>query len=328
MTFSGRTVFCAAAILNALFAITLLAGNPTNDASAILPTLPTLKSPVDLFRNLLAQSPAERRQALSNRPPEVRSRILAKLREYESLKPDERELRLRATELQWYLQPFMSDPQTDRQARLALIPAEMRKLVQDRLARWDLLPPKLQEQMVNDEMTSRYFTQFETGAQTNRDLILRSMSPERRAKLEAGLDRWRAMTAEEREATLRNFYAYFELTSVEKDRALNTLSEAEQRQMEKTLEAYANLPAQQRMECLRSFQKFTSMTLGERQEFLKNAERWKLMTPAERESWRKLVQYAPLQPPSPSPVRFPFTRPPAPPGAPRRTSPSVATNLN
>ena len=49
------------------------------------PLLPRLQSPVDTFRELLAMSPIERRRSLTNRPPEVQKRILAKLREYEVL---------------------------------------------------------------------------------------------------------------------------------------------------------------------------------------------------------------------------------------------------
>ena len=69
--------------------------------------VPRMQSPVDFFRQLLAMTPAERVASLTNRPPEARARILAKVREYQALGPDERELRLRATELRWYLTPLL-----------------------------------------------------------------------------------------------------------------------------------------------------------------------------------------------------------------------------
>ena len=71
---------------------------PKLNLSAPPPLPPTGASPVDFFRQLLAMSPAERNQSLTNRSPEIRARILAKVREYQALGPDERELRLRATE--------------------------------------------------------------------------------------------------------------------------------------------------------------------------------------------------------------------------------------
>ncbi len=288
--------------------------------------VPTLKSPVDLFRNLLALTPVERRVSLSNRPPETRSRILAKLREYESLPPNERELRLRTTELEWYLQPFLNDPQTDREARLALIPEEMRQIVKNRLARWEALPPAVRDELLNDEMTSRYFTQLEAATEEQKQKILAQMSPERRAKLEAGLDHWRELSVEQREETLAGFAGFFKLTPAEKQKALASLSAAEQQQMEKTLQSYAKLDAAQRAQCLRSFEKFAGMSLADRQAFLKNAERWKLMTRAERDSWSALVRFAPMMPPSPVPVVLP----PRLPGPKKLVRPgsAVATNGN
>lgn len=297
--------------------------------SKLIPMPPAIverKSPVNLFRELLAMTPGERRQSLTNRPPEVQKKLLAKLREYESLKPDEREVRLRTTELQWYLQPLMSLPATNRGPRLAMIPEEQRKVVEERLARWDLLPPGMQEEMLNNEMTARYFTQLESATDEEKQKMLGQMSPERRAKLEAGLDRWRGFSPDYRTKTLENFKAFFELTPSEKQKALSSLSAAEQQQMEKTLQTYAQLPPAQRAQCLRSFEKFAGMTLEDRQAFLKNAERWKLMTPSERESWRTLVRFAPMIPPTRSTVPFP-PRLPAPKPLVRSGS-SVATNGN
>lgn len=299
------------------------------DLSRILPPAPPLvepKSPVTLFRNLLAMTPGERRQSLSNRPPEIQKKLLAKVREYESLKPDEREVRLRTTELQWYLQPLMNLPPTNRATRLATMREDMRRLVEERLARWDMLPPPMQEELLNNEMTARYFTQLESATAEQKQKILAQMSPERRAKLEAGLDRWRELSVDQREKTLAGFTAFFELTPGEKRKALASLSSAEQQQMEKTLQSYAGLPPAQRAQCLRSFEKFAGMSLEDRQAFLKNAERWKLMSPAERESWRTLVKFAPMLPPAPSPVllppRLPAPRPLA------RPNSAVATNGN
>src|SRR5690349_2555439 len=56
--------------------------------------LPPLKSPVALFRELLAMGPADREQYFAGKKPEQRQAIESKLKEYESLSADERELRL------------------------------------------------------------------------------------------------------------------------------------------------------------------------------------------------------------------------------------------
>ncbi|HYG24927.1 MAG TPA: DUF3106 domain-containing protein [Verrucomicrobiae bacterium] len=268
------------------------------------------KSPVEQFRDLLAMPVSERRQSLSNRPPELRRQILAKVREYESLKPAERELRLQATELRWYLLPLMSEPRTNRAARLAVIPLPQRELVERRLEQWDLLPPTFQEELLNSETTARYFSQLQSATREQRRRVLNQMSPERRARLEAGLDTWRVLPEAQRQKMLASFSAFFELQPEEKARALDKLTDAEKQQMEKTLAAYEKLTPQQRAECIRSFQKFASLSLPERQAFLKNAERWKLMSAEEREEWRSLVEVAPIQPPLP--IGFEPAPPPPP----------------
>src|SRR5437867_7242836 len=124
----------------------------SNSVALTPPAPPQTKSPVDTFRELLAMNTAaERRDFLTNRSPESRELILAKVREYQSLSPDQRELRLRATELRWYLLPLMRASRTNRAEQLAAIPVEARKLVEDRLQLWDMLPPDLQKELLDNE---------------------------------------------------------------------------------------------------------------------------------------------------------------------------------
>lgn len=316
-----------------------LAAQPATNASPAtprpqplrVPTLPILspvKSPVDQFRELLAMNPAERRRYLTNRPPEIQKLILAKVREYEAFKPDERELRLQVTELRWYLWPLMNAASTNRATRLALVPADMRPLIEARLQEWDRLPPQLQRELIESEAAIRYFTDLESGTDEQKRSIRDSLSPARRDKLEAGVKEWQALPEEQRKNLIERFNRFFDLTPAEKQKALGRISEPERRQIEKTLHAFGGLTPAQRLQCMRSLQKFTNLTLEERQQFLKNAERWKLMSPAEREDWRGVVAKVQTQPPLPGLFRLPRppTPPPPPPGQPRIPSLPVATN--
>ena len=269
------------------------------------PPLPVLRSPVDSFRELLALTPEERREAIAARAPETQKRILAKIREYLSMKPDERELRLRATEVRWYVIPLLTTPATNREAQLLFIPPELRKPIRDRLAQWDKLAPATQEELLENELIDRYFTQLEGSTRTQRTNILAGISPERRAQLEAGMARWGALSEAQRRKTCERFDQFFELTLGERKRALRTLSETERRQMEKTLRNFEALSPAQRELCVRSFRKFANLSLEERQLFLQNAECWRLMSPDEREGWRDLVATMPEWPPMP-----PFPPPP------------------
>jgi hypothetical protein len=278
-----------------------------------LPPLPTVKSPVDFFRELLAMSPIERKNCLTNRPPEIRERILDKVREYQALDPNERELRLRATELRWYLLPLLHRSPTNRAAQLAAVPEDIRDLVKKRLGQWDILLPPLQQEFLDNQRVLRYFSHVDS---TNGPPL--PEGDQHYGTHDADLARWNALPGNERKRITDRFNQFFELTSREKERTLNTLSNAERQQMEKTLQAFEKLPPPLRAKCIRAFTEFAGMNPAEKQEFLKNAVRWSQMSPAERQAWRDLIAHVPKWPPLP-----PRLPPPLPPP---HVRPTVATN--
>jgi hypothetical protein len=283
----------------ALAAVISAAAEPPPLPPNLIPPVPQLHSPVDFFRHLLALPPPERAAALTNRPPALRAKILAKVSEYQALDPDERELRLRATELRWYLTPLLAMSPTNRAARLATVPDELQALVKSRLMQWDILPPPVQREFLTNDQALHYFAHIET---TN----FSSASPEQQKITD-------------------QFNQFFELTPAEKRRTLNTLSSAERAQMEKTLQTFAQLPPRQRFTCVRNYAKFAGMTAAERAEFLKNAESWAKLSPQERQTWRNLVARVPLWPPLPPPMIPPNLIPHVTPKIPRA---NVATNLD
>ncbi len=81
--------------------------------------------------------------------------------------------------------------------------------------------------------------------------------------------------------------------------------------MTKALQAFAGLPPAQRDLCIESFHKLAVMSPREREQFFINAERWRAMTPGERETWRNLVTQLPPLPPgfpeSAAPPKLPET---------------------
>src|ERR1022692_2683777 len=283
------------------------------------PPLPPAQSPISFFRELLAMSGAERKQALTNRSLEGQKLILAKVREYESLPPDELELRLRVTELRWYLLPLMNSPAANRPAELAMIPGANRKLVEDRLQEWDKLPPDVQKELLANQATITYMADLEGRTAEQRRQMVANIPPARREILENGINRWGSMSDEQRRKILERFKGFFDLSAQEKQKALNTLSAPARRQIESTLRTFGSLPPDQRNQVIRSFGKFAGLSPAERQQFLKSADRWKLMSPTERQAWREVVRRLP--PPEPPDL------PPMPP-APRvtRSAPTVATN--
>jgi hypothetical protein len=326
MNFSRQKMFPVAVIFAAtvLAAISLVAQTNPNfsppqtfvSRTNLIPPKPQWRSPVEAFRQLLAMSPKERNDYLTNRPPEIRAKLLDKVKEYLALDPDERELRLRATELRWYLLPLLHESPQDRAERLKLVPDDLRDLVNSRLAQWDALPPEFQKEFLANEPTLRYFTHVDA---TNATVtVFRTVAPN-----DSDTARWNALSSSERQKITNQFNEFFELTPDEKQKTLNTLSDAERAQMAKTLQAFDKLPGPQRIQCIHAFTEFASMSPKDRSEFLKNAERWSQLSPKERQAWRDLVAKVPQWPPLP-------ILPPLPPHLvhPHLQRQLVATNLN
>jgi hypothetical protein len=269
---------------------------------AILPQsmAPVLPSPIDYFRSLLSMTPEQRESALANKPARIREKILAKVNEYAVLDSDERELRLRATELRWYLMPLLSVAPDDRATRLAQVPDDIRDLVNARLMQWELLPPQLQQEFLENASTLSYFSSM---AATNNAAA---------EPVPSGADqsRWNALSEDQRQLMTAQFNEFFDLTPVEKQKALGGLSSPERAQMEKTIQAFGQLPPPQRLACIRAFGKFANMSPLERAKFLRNAERWSQMSPADRKAWVDLVAHVPpWSPPPPPAILMPSSLP-------------------
>jgi hypothetical protein len=315
MSLSRRKLFC---LTCAAFCSFWLQAQPRTNAAAPA----QVKSPVAIFRELLAMPPQDRHKAVAARWPDKQKAILDKLAEYEILPNGFREQRLKETELRWYLLPLMDAPRTNRAAGLAAIPDEYRSIVQERLQTWDLIPPTLKQQWKNDDMVADYFAQSQAAFDKRND-FLRNLPPKRRVYLEKELKRWQDMSDVERKNALLGFKKFFELPPAEQEETLETASDDDRRQMKQTLDSYKNLTLAQRQQCIRSFEKFTTMSVEERNQFLKNAERWNEMTPAEREKWRQLVTVAPIMPLGSPPPMLPSHSQQLVPGA---VSPAMATN--
>lgn len=272
-------------------------------------------------------TPEERVQILSRKSEAQRQYILAKVREYEALRSDERELRLRLVQLHWWLVPLLRTAPTNRVERMNSIPEPDRSIILERLAQWDRLPAETQKEILEHEATLQHLIQFRAGGPSDRKASYEMLPPEQRRQLEEKLLSWQALSPERRQKMLGYFEEFFDLQEEEKARTLNALSASERSQMDETLRAFRKLPAAQRRVCLDSFHKFANMSVQERAEFLRNAERWQTMTPAERQSWRSLVaQLPPLPPGLGEPPALPMPRARAlrlPPDSPMVTSNTV-----
>jgi hypothetical protein len=269
---------------------------------------------VDTFRDLLAMSPAELNEALTNRTAESRKLILAKIREYKTLRPEERDLQLRKTELWWYLMPVMSGSPTNRAEQLAAIPTEYRNLIAERLAKWDALDPAFQKQFLSNAATVRYFT-----GSVEQKIPINERSPTNRANLEKGMERWRELSEQDRQNIIIHFNQFFSLPPAQKLIQLQKLPSPEKNQMAKTLRGFDQLKPEERSRCIQNFERYLNLSEEEKQQFLRNTERWTLMSPEERKAWRALIHRVSPEPPLPPGLR---------PGPQQQSGPSVVTGGN
>ncbi|MBN8249843.1 MAG: DUF3106 domain-containing protein, partial [Verrucomicrobia bacterium] len=272
------------------------------------PRPPARKSPTDLFRELLVQSPAEREAFLAQRSPAARALIESKLREFEPLPPDQRELRLRVAELQFYLSPLLRATMGERPRLIGIAPVEIRPILERRLQTWDATPASRQQALLDSETALSQFVRFQTSDPAALPQVLRGVPEEQRAGVEAQWRRWIALSPDQRARQTEDFQEFLDLRPAERDRVLRRLSTAERVQMEATLERFRGLPPGQRERAVNGFRRFLDMPPAARASFLENAAQWERLSPAERDAWRRVVER--VRNPVPVPMPPERTRPP------------------
>lgn len=276
-------------ILCFCFEITLRSDEKLTN-SPTLPPVPQISSPVAFFRELLETNQQAREKILSEKPPEQRKLIEAKISEYQSLPPDQRQLRLFMTELRWYLITVLKTDATIREQVIEQIPLEYKNLIKERLVHWQKLPPDIQKELLENELALHFILRITNAPAPEQQKVLSSLNPQQQARILEILKDWNKMPDQRKKIIMENFRRLFELSESEQESALKILPPAERLRMENTLKAFSNLPKEEKERCIQSFKKFATMDEKERDQFLKNAMRWIEMSPEERKAWRDLVR--------------------------------------
>jgi hypothetical protein len=240
-------------------------------------------SPVDLFRRLLATNSAGRELWLASKPATTRKYVEAKLREYEMMPAAQREARLRALRLRYLMQ---MNP-VDRASRLATLPEPERSLLSQQLRPWDILPPQLKKDVLENENVIRMVVA--AGSTNQVESNLPTMTKDQREELERQHERWNQLPADRKEQILARFSQFFEMRDAEKSRVVAKLGEEDRAQMEKTLSRFGSLSREEREQAMQGFKKFAELSPAEQASFLRTADRWKAMSEGDKELWRKVV---------------------------------------
>ncbi|MGO8698830.1 MAG: DUF3106 domain-containing protein [Limisphaerales bacterium] len=256
-------------------------------------------SPVEYFRGLLGMTPEEREVVLAGKPPAETKAILGFVREYEALPRAVREARLHQTELHWHVLNLMRLEKSARAAELRLVSPVDQPMILDTLEQWDDLPAATRKVLLEKEDFLRTYLKWAVRSPTGRKDLLQRLPQERRARWQAEWQRWQGLPEEQRAALCGQFRQFFTLPEREQRQTINTLSDAERRDMESALRAFDRLPPADRQACIAGFGKFATLTAEERNQFLRNAQRWEAMSAHERQVWRELVEKLPPLPPLP-----------------------------
>lgn len=266
----------------------VVAQPPTDRSSALLP--PLSPSPIDLFRRLLATNETGRAQFMAGKSEPLRQYLENRISEFEAMPIDERDTKLQALELRWYIPQLMRLKAADRASRLLAIPEPMRSIIRQRLLQWDILPPQLQQEVLDNETAIKFFERPEHAGGS--EGALGAMSAGQRSDLEKRHAEWMALPEVKRRKIVERFDEFVGMPEAARSNALTRLTNIDYTQMQETLSQFSNLSKEQRVQAMQGFRKFAELSPGERAAFLKTAARWQTMSEKDRELWRKIVARA------------------------------------
>ncbi len=271
------------------------------------PSIPNAAAPTEVFRKLLAMGEAERASFIAAKPEASQQILRAKVKEYLTLAPAAREARLQSLELRWYMLPLMKLPGAERARAMTALPEDKRSLVEPRLRTWDILPPPLKLEVLENESVVRFFVQAQESG-TSHEELLRTLSPAQRAQMESDFGRWTNVPPARRERMFANVDRFFgQLDPKARTKTLRKLDEPERAQMQRTLKTFEGLPEAQRQRLVDGFKKFKDLAPADRQAFLKSADQWQTMSDKDRQLWRLIINQTRRPPALPIPP-FPQSR--------------------
>ena len=250
--------------------------------------MPT-NAPVALFRTLLQLSAEEQSRLLAGKSERSRAVILRKVQEYQAMPERDREARLQALEFHHYARLMLTAPVGARSVWLAQVPLPYRRLCEQRLQLWSVLPPEVQNYMREREGTLQWLTRWESATGSQRDELMASLSPDQRQALERDFSEWTSMTSQQRDQAWRSTRHLLEMSPKEQQKVLASVSDAHRASATRFVKSVGDIPTAQRNEYLEGCLKFARLDPRQRARLLMGWERWKGMSEAEREVWRQLA---------------------------------------
>jgi len=321
-------------VIGTICAIAASAWLPASAQPVVMKKDAVEQSPIVFFRGLLEKSPSERASALADRNDFQRRFILRKIAEYEAMDPGEAELRLKTTELRWYLKKLVRLEGRQRQAWLAGLEDSSRELLAARLNAWDTLSPAIQKGILEHEQTMEWVRKMDLATPEERTRMLAAQDPAERVEMEVRLKEWRKFSDSERERITALFMEFFELSEKERARILVRLSGDELKSVVPVISRLEVMDESELRQYVAHFNQMAAMAPLSRYAYLNHARQWKILNRQQQSNWKGLVVELPPLPPSPpgmlppphpsiSVSGFVVELPPLPPGLDMPTIPTV-----
>ncbi|MBL6763615.1 MAG: hypothetical protein ISQ14_01565 [Verrucomicrobiae bacterium] len=265
----------------------------------------TYRSPLEFFRKLLVMDVPARDAELRKLSPGSRAALQGKIAEYAALSPGERELRLRATELRYFLRPLLGIGSELRGRAVAVMPEEFRALVAARLDQWDRLDAATRKAILDNEWM--LLGVLRIGPQFAATAVSAESARGDATALQERLRAWQGLSVAKQAELLERFNRFFSLNAREKEQVFERLPEYQRIKVFATIEEIRELPEGERLACMDALRRFVDMNAIERATLIRNAELWRGLSGTERQAWRMVVQKFPPMPPG-------IEMPPLPPG--------------
>ncbi|MCI0534009.1 MAG: coiled-coil domain-containing protein 180 [Verrucomicrobiales bacterium] len=285
-----------------------------------------VRSRLSRFQRLLSLSAEERENELESKSDKERAFLRRELEKYDQMAKEDRETALQGLWVWYYVRELVKHPGEARANALNVIPETERKLVENRLLKWDKLPPDLQQEILANERTIRYVLELEGLSREEQKVAERRLPGSLRKIWDEKLQAWHELPTERRESIYAHFKRFSELSPRERSKVLETLSQQEREQAEKSLQVVQQidkLSPEEQAACLDSLGNFleTPPKSGKLYLYLEQLQRWNEMSVQEKDMLKKVRRVlAPgLTPPLPGvsaePPRGQMKAAPAPPGA-------------
>ncbi len=250
---------------------------------------PRTASPISHFRQLLELNTQQREAIILRQEPSTRRILERKLEEYASLSEGEKEFRLFATELHFYLEPMIGRDSSIEKIPADRIPDSIIPHLRTAMDFWNQLPVSQRDLLLSKKKAITYLITL-----TYSSARLSAIVPEQS-------DEWES---------LNRFLAL----SLDKQKAfLNSYGLAGNTRIVQVLEKMASLSADQRDRSVHALTCYLSFPPAMKDRFMDGVHTWNSMKPTERTVWRQIADRYPRVKPAPLPFSTQTAEGPYPP---------------